>query len=119
MSKKVIKQVSELEPPTVKPVKPEEEAVETTLFMNGGSQAVRIPAKWKFEHNTVVITYDHNLDAVVIRNRSREEAKSALIAMIKSLSQEDRIDLEKMRVKRQNTVPEPKSDVAKFFEEAK
>jgi hypothetical protein len=34
------------------------EKATTKLFMNGGSQAVRIPAKWKFESDVVELTFN-------------------------------------------------------------
>jgi virulence-associated protein VagC len=43
----------------------------TTLFKNGGSQAVRIPAKYRFEGDTVEVEWDERLGALVVREDRR------------------------------------------------
>lgn len=44
--------------------------METTVFRNGGSQAVRIPAKYRFDTDVVDIEWNESLNALVIKERS-------------------------------------------------
>ena len=39
----------------------------TTVFRNGGSQAIRIPAQLRFEGDTVEIEWDDRLNALLVR----------------------------------------------------
>jgi virulence-associated protein VagC len=39
----------------------------TTVFRNGGSQAIRIPAQFRFEGDSVDIEWDDSLNALLIR----------------------------------------------------
>ena len=105
--------------PLEETVSSDEVEIPTTLFMNGGSQAVRIPARWKFEDVNVTVSYNAELDAVVIRKGTKEAAKAKLIELIKSLSDEDRKEIAKMRVKREVGVPKVKPEVEQFFKELK
>ncbi len=41
--------------------------MQTTVFRNGGSQAIRIPAQFRFEGDTVEVEWDERLKALVIR----------------------------------------------------
>lgn len=39
----------------------------TTVFRNGGSQAIRIPAQFRFEGDTVDIEWDERINALIVR----------------------------------------------------
>lgn len=41
--------------------------MQTTVFRNGGSQAIRIPAEYRFNSDRVDIHWDERLGALVIR----------------------------------------------------
>ena len=110
MSKKVIQK-------TVAPV--DEEKVTTKLFMNGGSKSVRIPAKWKFDTDTVELTYNPEARTVTISNQTREEAKAALIDLIRSLSPEEREEIKNWAIPRDVSIPSVRPEVAEFFREEK
>ena len=106
MSKKVIQKA----PATVS-----EERVTAKLFMNGGSQAVRIPAKWKFDSDTVELTFDPENRTIRISNQTREEAKAAFIALVKSLTEEEREEIKNWKLPRDLEVPTVRPEVAEFF----
>lgn len=50
------------------------------LFRNGGSQAVRLPAEFRFEGDEVYITRDKASGDVVLSNRPRSDTWRAFIA---------------------------------------
>lgn len=79
MSKKVIQELIR-----------NDEAVSTRLFMNGGSQAVRIPAKWRFDSDYVEVHWDEVSESLVIRALSKDELKAAFIAQVKALTPEEK-----------------------------
>jgi virulence-associated protein VagC len=79
MRKKVIETVAQIE-----------DAVNTKLFMNGGSQAVRIPAKWRFDSEEVELSWDEGSQTLLIRAISKEELKAAFIAQVKALTPAER-----------------------------
>jgi antitoxin VapB len=106
MSKKVIQKV----PETVA-----EEKVTTRLFMNGGSQAVRIPAKWKFESEVVELTFNPETGKVCISSQTREEAKAAFIALVKSLSEEEREEIKNWKLPKDLSIPSVRPEIAEFF----
>ena len=108
MAKKVIHKVSE---------DVNEEKVTATLFMNGGSQAVRIPAKWKFDSETVTLTYNAKTRTICISYQDKEEAKAELIALIKSMTDEEREEIKNWAVEREVSVPKVNPDVEAFFRE--
>lgn len=41
--------------------------MQTTVFRNGGSQAIRIPAQFRFEGDSVDIEWDERLNALLVR----------------------------------------------------
>jgi len=41
--------------------------MQTTVFRNGGSQAIRIPAQFRFDTETVDVEWDDRLGALVVR----------------------------------------------------
>jgi len=41
--------------------------MQTTVFRNGGSQAIRIPAEYRFSSDRVEIHWDERLGALIIR----------------------------------------------------
>jgi len=106
MSKKVIQKV---------PAPVTEEKVTTRLFMNGGSQAVRIPAKWKFESEVVELTFNPETGNVCISSQTREEAKAAFIALVKSLSEEEREEIKNWELPKDLSIPSVRPDIAEFF----
>lgn len=105
MAKKVIHKVSD------------EEKASATLFMNGGSQAVRIPAKWKFDTETVTLTYNPETRSICISPQDRESAKLELIEIIRSLSDEEREEIRGWAVEREVSVPRVNPEVEAFFRE--
>jgi antitoxin VapB len=84
MSKKVIQELIS-----------NEETISTRLFMNGGSQAVRIPAKWRFDSDYVEVKWDEVSESLVIRALSKEELKASFIAQVKALTPEEKEQIRK------------------------
>jgi virulence-associated protein VagC len=41
--------------------------MQTTVFRNGGSQAIRIPAQFRFEGDSVDVEWDDSLNALIVR----------------------------------------------------
>lgn len=39
----------------------------TTVFRNGGSQAIRIPAQFRFESDAVDVEWDESMNALIVR----------------------------------------------------
>lgn len=91
------------------------EKATTKLFMNGGSQAVRIPAKWKFESDVVELTFNPETHTICISSQTREEAKAAFIALVKSLSEEEREEIKNWALPRELSIPSVRPEVAEFF----
>ena len=56
----------------------------TTVFRNGGSQAIRIPAQFRFEGDSVNVEWDDRLDALIVR----EIANSRMYPFFKWLDQQ-------------------------------
>ena len=73
----------------------DKEAINSKLFMNGGSQALRIPAKWRFDSEEVEISWDEESQTLLIRGVSKEELKAAFIAQVKALTPEERKQIRK------------------------
>jgi antitoxin component of MazEF toxin-antitoxin module len=46
--------------------------MQTTLFRNGGSQAMRIPAEYRFAGDTVDVEWSDALQALIVRNSRRD-----------------------------------------------
>ena len=40
------------------------------LFKNGGSQAIRIPAQWRFEEDEVFVRFDEDRNELIISERN-------------------------------------------------
>jgi antitoxin VapB len=93
MTKKVIQKLEERTPERSSKAP----SVISKVFMNGGSQAVRIPADFRFESDRVRITYDEKLDAVVIKQISGEEAKMAFIEELRNMSEEEKAELSQLK----------------------
>lgn len=110
MAKKVIHRVTE---------DVNEEQVTATLFMNGGSQAVRIPAKWKFDSETVTLTYNPEKRSICISYQDKAAAKAELIALIRSMTDEEREEIKSWAVEREVSVPKVNPEVEKFFRKNK
>ena len=56
----------------------------TTVFRNGGSQAIRIPAQFRFEGDSVDVEWDDRLDALIVR----EIANSRMYPFFKWLNKQ-------------------------------
>ena len=109
MSRKVIKRVSDEDTSTSEPV-------ESKIFMNGGSQAVRIPAKWRFDSDEVLITWSDELGALVIRPGDKEAAKAAFIAAIRALTDEEREEVRRtFAIDRDRTPWRPNPELVKVL----
>lgn len=80
-------------------------AVISKVFMNGGSQAVRIPADFRFDSDRVRITYDEKLGAVVIKQISGEEAKMAFIEELRNMSEEEKAELKQLKYVKRYRMP--------------
>lgn len=57
--------------------------MKTTVFKNGGSQAIRIPAQFRFAGENVDIEWDESLGALIVREGS-DSAWEALFEAIES-----------------------------------
>ncbi len=55
------------------------------LFMNGASQAVRLPAEFRFEGNEVYISRDDQTGDVVLSKRPGSKAWTAFFEMLETL----------------------------------
>lgn len=55
----------------------------TTLFKNGGSQAMRIPAQYRFEGDSVECEWDYNLNALIVRDNPNARLKAFFDAVSK------------------------------------
>ena len=112
MSKKVIRKVAtgEANPP---------EPVRTKLFVNGGSQAVRLPAKWKLETDDVEITFDDESKTFHIRGVSRQEKKEEFLAMIRKMTPAEKAEVKATfaNFKRDTTPWQPSKELAAFMKE--
>ena len=112
MSKKVIQKVAttEVNPP---------EPVRTKLFVNGGSQAVRLPAKWKLETDEVEITFDEENKVFHIRGISRQEKKEEFLEMIRSMTPAQKAEVKATfaNFKRDTTPWQPSEQLAAFMKE--
>jgi antitoxin VapB len=111
MGKKVIKQ---LEAPT--PGLTNESAyVVGKVFMNGGSQAIRIPAAMRFDTDEVRISFDEESGTVLIRPMDKESMKASFIHQVKALTKEERDEIKAMARKRDTSKARINKDVALFF----
>ena len=111
MGKKVIKQ---LEAPTPE-LTSESAYVVGKVFMNGGSQAIRIPAAMRFDTDEVRISFDEESGTVLIRPMDKESMKAAFIDQVKALTKEEREEIKAMARKRDTSKASINQDVALFF----
>jgi len=108
MSKKVIQKAPEPEG---------EEKVTTKFFMNGGSPAVRIPARWKLESDMVELTFNPKTRTICISSQTREQAKAAFIELVKSLTEEEREEIKNWELPRNLSIPSVRPEVVEFFKD--
>lgn len=108
MSKKVIRKVSDTIP----------ESVVGKVFMNGGSQAVRIPATMRVPTEQVRISIDPDSGIISIEPLNREALKAAFIALVRSLTKAERDEIKAMEFKRDNSLVRINPAVAEFFKDA-
>jgi antitoxin VapB len=59
------------------------------LFKNGASQAVRLPAEFRFEGNEVYVTRDDQTGDVVLSNRRGARSWTAFFAFMESIDAPD------------------------------
>lgn len=57
------------------------------IFKNGGSQAIRIPAQWRFDSDEVYVRFDEALGGLVITQRN-PRALDRFFAMVAELGPE-------------------------------
>lgn len=108
MSKKVIRKVLDTIP----------ESVVGKVFMNGGSQAIRIPASMRVPTEQVRISVDPVSGIISIEPMDREALKAAFIAEIRSLTKAERDEIKAMEFKRENSLVRINPAVAEFFKDA-
>ena len=72
-------------------------------------------SKWKFDSDTVELTFDPENRTIRISNQTREEAKAAFIALVKSLTEEEREEIKNWKLPRDLEVPTVRPEVAEFF----
>jgi virulence-associated protein VagC len=90
--------------------------VVTKVFMNGGSQAVRIPAEMRFDTDEVIVSFDRETRAVTIRPISADERKAAFLQSMRSASSAERAELENsFGLKKDYSVPQIDVKVSEFF----
>ena len=94
------------------------ESVLARVFMNGGSQAVRIPAAMRVPTEQVRISFDEESGKITIEPLDRDEMKAAFIEMARSLTSEERDEFKAMKFKRVASIPRINPTVAEFFREA-
>ncbi|NBR65483.1 MAG: hypothetical protein EBT65_06060, partial [Actinobacteria bacterium] len=94
------------------------ESVVTRVFMNGGSQAIRIPAAMRVETEQVRISIDVDSGIISIEPLDKEQMKAAFIAQVKSLTKEERDEIKAMEFKRDVSIPKINPDVAAFFRDS-
>lgn len=80
----------------------------TTVFRNGGSQAIRIPVQFRFAGDSVDVEWDDRLDALVVR----EIANSRMYQFFKWLDQQATFDLPEVLP----TTGDGRLDVAAFMD---
>lgn len=114
MSKKVIKQIET----KTQGRSQESSAVITKVFMNGGSQAVRIPAEFRFESDRVRISYDEKLGAVIIQQISGEEAKLAFIEELRSMTPTEKAELKELKYVKRYRKPGLHPSIEKLIKES-
>ena len=108
MSKKVIRKVADTIP----------ESVVGKVFMNGGSQAIRIPASMRVPTEQVRISFDPDSGRIFVEPMDREALKAAFIAQVRLLTKAERDEIKAMEFKRDNTLLRINPAVADFFKDA-
>jgi len=81
--------------------------MQTTIFKNGGSQAMRIPAQFRFEGDVVDVEWDDRLDALVVREVNADRM-ATFFRWLKSQPQAD-AKQEMLRL------PDGRPDLEAFF----
>jgi len=114
MSKKVIQKLEARSPER----SGKSSAVISKVFMNGGSQAVRIPADFRFDSDRVRITYDEKLKAVVIRQISGEAAKMAFIEELRNMSEDEKVELKELKYVKRYRKPGLHPAIEKLIKES-
>jgi len=108
MSKKVIRKVSDAIP----------ETVVGKVFMNGGSQAIRIPASMRVPTEQVKISVDPDSGIISIEPMDREALKLAFLAQIRSLTKAERDEIKAMEFKRDTSIARINPAVEEFFKDS-
>jgi virulence-associated protein VagC len=108
MSKKVIRKVADTNP----------ESVVGKVFMNGGSQAIRIPASMRVPTEQVRISFDPDSGKISVEPMDREALKASFIAQAKFLTKAERDEIKAMEFKRDNALLRINPAVADFFKDA-
>lgn len=108
MSKKLIRKVLDTVP----------ESVVGKVFMNGGSQAIRIPASMRVPTEQVRISFDPVSGIIILEPMDRDALKAAFIAQIRSLTKAERDEIKAMEFKRDNALIRINPAVAEFFKDA-
>lgn len=108
MSKKVIRKA----PATIP------ESVVGKVFMNGGSQAIRIPASMRVPTEQVRISIDPDSGIISLEPMDRQALKAAFLAQARSLTKAERDEIKAMEFKRDSTSVRINPAVAEFFKDA-
>lgn len=94
------------------------ESVVGKVFMNGGSQAIRIPASMRVPTEQVRISFDPVSGIIILEPMDRDALKAAFIAQIRSLTKAERDEIKAMEFKRDNALIRINPAVAEFFKGA-
>lgn len=103
---------------TNKTSEPAPEPVTGKVFMNGGSQAIRIPASMRFETEQVKISIDPQSKIVTLEPLNKDDMKKAFIAQAKSLTKSERDEIKAMAFKRDKSIARVNPVVAAFFKDS-
>jgi virulence-associated protein VagC len=103
---------------TNKTSEPAPEPVTGKVFMNGGSQAIRIPASMRFETEQVKISIDPQSKVVTLEPLNKDDMKKAFIAQAKSLTKSERDEIKAMAFKRDKSIARVNPVVAAFFKDS-
>jgi virulence-associated protein VagC len=95
-----------------------DEGVLGKLFMNGGSQAIRIPAEMRFAGEQVRISYNKEFEAVVITKITREELKQQFIRELREASDAEKAELSKLKYVKRYREPRLHPAIEKLLEES-
>lgn len=94
------------------------ESVVGKVFMNGGSQAIRIPASMRVPTEQVRISFDPVSGIIILEPMDRDALKAAFMAQIRSLTKAERDEIKAMEFKRDNALIRINPAVAEFFKDA-